>query len=282
MSHEARFIASIKGGIIGDVYGSVFEFEEREDVPAYESIAEIKKNHTHNVFKHEFGHFTDDTILMLCAMESFLENNTFIRRHQILSMGKYIVGGKWTRDGKCFDIGFATLCAYNHEVRDDYVGRIISPSAGGNGVLMKMAPYAYYSFGNVPEEQKDAYYKSIVAMSHGSIAYESAIAMGRMLEDIYSGKDIHLANYFIESESYDSLGFCNGSWNLALYYYSTVQKGYLTPEEAMMGIIQRGGDTDTNACILGQLIGSKMNVNSYEYKYKDEVNNLIEKFTCAF
>jgi ADP-ribosylglycohydrolase len=281
---QARFIKSFTGGIIGDVYGSVFEFKEANEIPNYESIAEIKKNHTHNVFLHEFGYFTDDTILMLCAMESFLENNTFIRSHQILSMGKYIDEGKWTRDGKCFDIGFATSDAYRRETArpDSYVAYLIPPNTGGNGILMKMAPYAYYSLNRVLEEQKDAYYKSIVAMSHGSIAYESAIAMGRMLEDIYSGKEADVSNYTISDTSKDALGFCNGSWNLALHYYNLIKDNICSPEEGMMRIIKHGGDTDTNACILGQLIGGQMNTELYDYAYKPEVDKLVEQFVAHF
>lgn len=270
---KQRFLESFYGGLVGDVYGSVFEFDSPSNIPDYTSINEIKTHHPVNVFSHPFGHFTDDTIFMLLAMESITEKGFFDPTHQLDKMGDYIEKGRFSYDGTCFDIGNCYQTSYNHK----NTRFIPSIHAGGNGVLMKMAPFALYSLFNIEEVNKNRFYRSVVRITHGEIADDSAIKMGHMLEKIYAGAAYFLDDYVLNDESMTSSGFCNGTFNLSLHYLNDHLSNNVPFDEALMKIIKRGLDTDTNACVLGQLIGCQ-NYDEYDFYFKKEVQHIINRF----
>lgn len=269
---KLNFIESFYGGMIGDIVGSVFEFKHSKEIPNYNSILEIYNNHKYNIFNHDIGHFTDDTIFMLLAMESLIECNGFDKNHQIQKMGEYIDNGRFSQSSDCFDLGQCYRKAY--ENRPNYKPR---SDAGGNGVLMKLAPFALYSLFNVDPIDKNRFYKQVVECTHGEIAVESAVKMGHLLERIYDCEEFSFDNLKIKDESMSSAGFCNGTYNLAIKHLKKYVENNLSFDVSLMNIIKEGNDTDTNACVLGQLIGCTTYY-VYDYAYKDEVDNIVNKF----
>jgi len=266
------FRDSVWGGIVADAYGAAFEFKAPHQIPKLDSLEQIKRTQVKNVFGHEVGQFTDDGILMLCAMKSFIESKKFERNSQMKHIGDYLVRGVFTPDGRCFDVGMATSQAYNMW---EYGGTYNPPyNSGGNGVLMRLAPYAFWSLHNVAGEDKADYYDSVTTLTHGGIANDTTYKMGIMLECLWSGtfnfEDIE--NFRTMSDDRTSSGFCEGSWNIALDIF---EKGE-SYERSVLDAIAKGYDTDTNACIVGQLIGTDIVPSCIPYKY--EIENIIQEF----
>ena len=270
MMIDDNFERSFWGGVVGDMYGSCYEFKQACQIPLLTSFDFIQKNNPVNVFGHKFGGVTDDTILMILAMQSFIDNKGFDEYSQAMAMGDYIERGMYCPNGVCFDIGNATMLSYSYW--KDQGLYIPEENVGGNGILMKLAPYALWSIYQVEEKDKLAYYKRVVDVSHGSIAYQSVYSMGMMLESKFKGEKVDPENFRTDSDNRTPTGFCEGSWNIALDLYSNYY------EEAITEVIQLGGDTDTNACILGQLIGyngASKNLVAYKYKFTHTIREFL-------
>jgi len=267
---DDNFERSFWGGVVGDMYGSCYEFKAAQNIPLLSSFEDVQRDNPTNVFGHKFGSVTDDTILMTLAMRSFINEKGFDEYAQANIMGDYIDMGEFCPNNVCFDIGHATFDAYKGWSENGLY--FPEENVGGNGILMKLAPYALWSIYQIKNKDKERYYKRVVDVSHGTIAYESAYFMGRMLESIYKGESTPIEHYRTSNNNRTVTGFCEGSWNNALDLYSSDY------EESILGIIQLGGDTDTNACILGQLIGydgyAKKLV-AYKYKIEQTLREFI-------
>lgn len=131
-----RFKGSLFGLILGDIIGSYYEFSSRcpKSIPDLEQIAKLK-----NIFGIPLG-YTDDTILTLLAMDAFVDDlGEFNAITQHKHAASYLFEStKWSPNGKCFDIGITTR---NSLISLDWQGKTSSENSG-NGVLMKLAPYA--------------------------------------------------------------------------------------------------------------------------------------------
>lgn len=245
---EERFLDSLYSGIYGDILGSVYEFKNKSDIPQNLTVPMILQNKT-NVFGNPVGTFTDDTILMLCAMGSFNEVGHFDHANQMKWIGKYIRDGLFSCTGKCFDIGHSTLDSY-----DEWENNVIDASSKnqrqGNGVLMRLAPYAYYCAKrnlNIAD-----FSKQVTDLTHSTKCYASTEKMMSILVSYYMGQE----QLFAQDANGDSVtGFHWGSLNTAIASIET------DVETTILNAIMKGGDTDTNACIAAQIAGAMYGIN---------------------
>lgn len=267
---DENFKACFWGGVVADIYGSFFEFKPPKKIPkdiSFESIRAMGKN----VFGHEFGYFTDDTIMMLCAMESFVESGKFDKNSQMRSMGKYIDGGKWTRDGKCFDVGMSTLTSYM-----DWKGKVIKTQDRekfGNGVIMKYTPYAYWNLLTLENNTED-----IIYMTHSKCCFHSVSLMEELLYYRIYGKTFNVSvdDVFGKEAVSKATPYGRSDNSLILALQNLDFDDY---EKTVLNCIKLGYDTDTNACIAGQLVGYRGDLSFV--KYYDEINILLEEFINA-
>lgn len=130
-----RFRGGLVGLAVGDALGSTLEFRS----PG--SFQPINDMIGGGPFQLEPGQWTDDTSMALCLAESLIENNGFNPRDQLERYVAWWKHGKLSSIGRCFDIGNtcrAALAKFLHEP-SDYPGSR-SPSAAGNGSLMRLVP----------------------------------------------------------------------------------------------------------------------------------------------
>ncbi len=123
------------GLAVGDALGSVVEFAEPN---TFEPVTGYRSGGPHRL---NAGEWTDDTSLALAIADSIAQvgwdlNDQAERYVQWMKHGKYSV------NGRCFDIGITTSRALHTfmEGKDAALSGSRSESASGNGSIMRLAP----------------------------------------------------------------------------------------------------------------------------------------------
>lgn len=265
-----RFRNSFYSGVWGDILGANFEFKDRSQIPPNLSIAEILDIPT-NVFGIPNGTYTDDTALMLCAMSSFIESNTFHHDNQMEWLGEWIEGSRFSRTGRCFDVGTSTYTSYE-EWKDNAPDDGSKNERLGNGVLMRMAPFAYWSI--VRECNGEVLAKQVTDLTHGSECYDTSVHMLYDLKTLYKyGTKTGVKTTL----PYNSVnGYHRDSWSIAK---NSVVFGDL--EKTILNAISYGGDTDTHACIAAQICGDQHVLGKIRFSKiwgLNQIEDILEKF----
>ncbi len=141
-----RYRGCLLGLAAGDALGTTLEFESPG---SFEPLTDMVGG---GPFSLKPGEWTDDTSMALCLAESLVVKNAFDPVHQLETYSRWWLDGHLSVKGRCFDIGNATRGALARFKRapEPFCGDT-SPSAGGNGSLMRLAP-APLAFAADPEK----------------------------------------------------------------------------------------------------------------------------------
>jgi ADP-ribosyl-[dinitrogen reductase] hydrolase len=145
MTTLERYRGCLLGLAAGDALGTTLEFEAPG---SFEPITDIVGG---GPFHLKPGEWTDDTSMALCLAESLIAKQGFDPVHQLETYVRWYRDGHFSVKGRCFDIGNATRGALSRfeRTKEPWCGDP-SPSAGGNGSLMRLAP-APLAFAHSPE-----------------------------------------------------------------------------------------------------------------------------------
>lgn len=228
------------GAVIGDLAGSIYEFKQVKQIKGI-IINDIIPN---NAF------FSDDTILTIAIAEAIQTDRDY-RKH----LKKY---GKLYKDYKpnfspyfktSFSPKFIKWC------NSDKIGTSI-----GNGAMMRISPIGY-SFKSEREVKENARLATIP--SHNSkeaIVYSTLIALiifyakqGMQKEEIINKLNIDLK--YSPFQKFNTT--CSQTFDNCIY---AVFKSN-SFEESIKTVLSYGGDTDTNACIVGAMAEAMYGVN---------------------
>ena len=237
------------GAIIGDLAGSIYEFKQTKAVT----------NVSINKLIEENSFYSDDTILTIAIADAILNDRDYNKylRYYIKKYSSYCPN---------FKPYFKTIFSPNliKWANNDLIGQSV-----GNGAMMRISPIGF-----MYDSEKDVIDNAILATipSHNSeeaINAATKIALiifylrkGLSKDEIYKKLKIEL-NY-APFKKFNIT--CNETIDNCLYsfYYST---GF---EDAIRRTIYLGGDTDTNACIVGSLAEAAYGIN-------DELIELVNK-----
>ncbi|MDS1030880.1 ADP-ribosylglycohydrolase family protein [Bacillota bacterium LX-D] len=217
------------GAIIGDIVGSVFEFNN------------IKVK-TFDLFSPK-STFTDDTVLIVATMDALLNNKPFLVAYK-----------EWFRKYPNSGYGRSFLEWANSANNEPY-------NSWGNGSAMRVSPIGVYlnSVEEVLEKSKES---AAVTHNHiegikGAQATASAVFLARSAKT-----KIEIKNYIEEkfkynlNESIESIRTwytydvsCQGSVPQAIIAFLESNNF----EDAIRNAISIGGDSDTIACITGAI-----------------------------
>jgi ADP-ribosylglycohydrolase len=272
----------ILGAMIGDSIGSTLEFTNAE----HAKQILIKYNNfnygligkgPHNLIP---GQFTDDTELALAIMQVIFDNGEY---NQKLVAKAY---HRWY-NSKPFDIGKATSNALKNQSASTMisVAKTLNINSMSNGFLMRLFGLVGLYHGQSYEKLMIAIEKDVVlthghpealiiAKFYGSILL--AAVQSDTVTDIYHyGKtftdqselisNLYLAvktnnDYFVyNNQKYDMEDICGkyqGFVGFALWLLLKCLKQYDNYPDAIIYTLSFGGDTDTNACIVGAVMGA--------------------------
>lgn len=220
------------GAIIGDLAGSIYEFEQ---VKKHRNIL-IKNIIEENSF------FSDDTILTVAIADAILNKKDYgdtLKKYALKYENKMPKGIEYFKT--MFSSGFMAWA------RGEKQGQ-----SRGNGAMMRISPVGFL-FNTENDVIKNSYLATIP--SHNSI---EAINCAKMVSLIifYSRKGfskkeiIDKLNLTIKKPTIKKFNYtCNDTIDICLYSFFTADSF----EESIRLAISFGGDTDTNACIVGSM-----------------------------
>lgn len=275
-----KFKGCILGGAIGDAWGSSFEnLVDLEDSKIYFLGNKPEVKH--------YWQFTDDTILTLATCEVLktgnctpeLLGNKFIEyynRNEVVGIGastmKFIndlrAGYHWTQAGRKGEFG------------------------AGNGSAMRIAPFAFYdkytrddirNFSKMTHKNDEAYVGALsIYLILKQIIKNETFDFKQTINDlIIELPDTNVRDRIIElNENYldrnisDIAKLGNNGYvvnSIPFAIFSAFKLNELGFENVISEVINCGGDTDTNASIAGQIMGTKL---GYKKLPKDLITKL--------
>lgn len=278
MSKKDRCRGALVGLAVGDSLGAAVEFMAPGDFPP---VTGYRSGGPHRL---NAGEFTDDTSMALALADSIAKvgwnlNDQAERYVQWMKHGKYSV------NGRCFDIGITTSRALHTfmETRDATQSGSRSESASGNGSIMRLAPvpirfHGHYS-NNIEDLTRLAEESSLT--THASEQCLSACRyMALVLSALIHGED----RSQVLSSSWGPLAELNGIKPLHPLILAVAQgsfrekqppairgSGWVVQsleaalwafhdasnfEEAVLKGVNLGDDADTTGAVVGQLAGA--------------------------
>lgn len=220
------------GAIIGDLAGSIYEFEQ---VKKYKSIK------INNIIEDD-AFISDDTILTIAIADAIINNKSYEEKLKEYAI-KY--GDKIPTGVKYFQTMFSP--GFTKWANSDVQGY-----SAGNGAMMRVSPVGYL-FNTEEDVIKNAYLATIP--SHNS---EEAIMSARIIaliifyarNGLKKQEIIDKLNLKIIKPQIDKFNYtCTDTIDICLYSLFN-SKNF---EESIRLAISFGGDTDTNACIVGSM-----------------------------
>ncbi len=275
-----KFKGCIFGGAIGDAWGSSFEnLVELKDSKIYFLGNKPEVNH--------IWQFTDDTILTLATCEVLktgnctpeLLGNKFIEyynRNEIVGIGastmKFIndlkAGYHWTQAGRKGEFG------------------------AGNGSAMRIAPFAFYdkytrddirNFSRMTHNNDEAYVGALsIYLILKQIIKNETIDFKHTINDLINklpdtnvrDRIIELNENYLDRNISDIAKLGNNGYvvnSIPFSIFSAFKLDELGFENVISEVINCGGDTDTNASIAGQIMGTIL---GYKKLPKDLISKL--------
>jgi len=220
------------GAIIGDLAGSIYEYEQ------YKNVSKIKIN---NLIE-ENSFFSDDTILTVAILDAILNDCDY---EQYLK----IYATKYMNYKPDFNPYFKTPFSpgFTKWVNSDEIGY-----STGNGAMMRVSAVGYL-FDNEEDIIKHA--KAATIPSHNTEeAINSATVVAMIIYLARKGltkeqiiEKLNLKIVYQDFTKFNST--CSETINNCLYALFTSNSF----EDAIIKVISFGGDTDTNACIVGAM-----------------------------
>lgn len=292
--HPAHARGALLGLAVGDALGTTLEFRELDAPPFPTRCTGPHVDVTGGgPFAVAPGQVTDDTQLAVCLAESLRANGGFSLEDVAR---RYLAWG-----AHAFDVGSQTaaaLSALRRGARPEDAGRLVWEARGrqpaGNGSLMRTAPLGVYFADDLPALRAAARAES--SLTHfdprcveACVAFDAAIACAvrtqtpspramlaaaqaeltepALREDLalaqqddpqLSGPQVHL---------HEHQGFVRVAFRLAFWELLHAPSF----EAALVDVVNRGGDADTNGAITGALLGAALGVDAIPRRWRDAV-----------
>ena len=230
------------GAIIGDLAGSIYEFEQTK------SIKGININRNEIISENSF--FSDDTILTIAIMEAIQTDQDYEKHlRKYGNLYKNYKPNYKPYFNTSFSPGFIKWCNLNE------IGTSI-----GNGAMMRISPIGFL-FDNEKDVKENARLATIP--SHNSkeaIVYSTLTALiifyarqGMQKNEILRKLNIQLK--YKPFEKFNST--CSQTFDNCIFALFNSN----CFEESIQTILSYGGDTDTNACIVGSMAEALYGIN---------------------
>lgn len=265
----------VYGAAVGDALGVPYEFMGRD---SFECTG-MTGGGAHNM---PAGTFSDDTSMMLATCDSIKQRGKIEIEDMRSRFKSWAFEGKYTSDGKVFDIGNATARALEtgkgqSGVRDN-----------GNGSLMRIAPLAML-------HTSDDEVRSVSAITHTHwISEEACVTLVRILDDLAWGEypeDAIAANL----PSSDKFAFLRELEDMPRYEVRS--SGFVLDtlgaslwcllhtdsfKDCVLAAVNLGDDSDTTGCVAGALAGAMYGYEAIPKEWIDQLRGKDVIESCLF
>lgn len=251
----------IYGLVVGDCLGAYLEFTNKDN---HEWITDFQSGGVH---KLRAGDWTDDTAMMLAVLDSVVKNNGKIDTNDIMTnfMDWYEMG-KYSSNGKCFDIGSGTVRA----LMSYWYGYDFALSESrGNGSIMRLAPTAILDYLKGDYDCKASI--QVSDLTHKNLYVQNIVkTMCTIIFDHLEGVRTDINSVYKNRDMADNSGLAGSTLNSALWAFQSTN----TFEDGMIEAVNLGGDSDSIGAVYGQIAGSYYGYNQIPNRWKE---NIIEK-----
>ncbi|MBU1078828.1 MAG: ADP-ribosylglycohydrolase family protein [Spirochaetes bacterium] len=284
---KEKFKGTIFGLAIGDALGAPYEQFSLEQ---FRSLADdiLDSYSSSDLYGLQPGEYTDDTDMSLCTIEALVENSYL----DIDAISDKFVSWFQT-DPK--DIGRTTSAAL-HEISKGTPSHeasemVADEFSAGNGAAMRIAPIALFNYKNTPETLCQNIIDVSLITHHHKDAVGGALAIGLLIyfnlhdpdkrenfnklissSALIKDEDLIRRIKAVPGLSKEDLipdGYIINTLNTVLFHFLK----YDNTIEAIQSVIKLGGDTDTNASIIGSLMGSIYGMKNIPPYYTDNLQN---------
>jgi len=325
---KERIYGGLYGQIIGDAFGARYEFMDKLKVK--KQLKSDTKNNFIDIlgeghFNVQPGQVTDDTELAFAIITSIIDKNCI----DIKDIAKRFI---YWYNSKPIDIGNTTRLAFENakNYHDIYKNALeYNMDSLSNGCLMKISPIGIYGI-CLSDDKMLNYVTEIIKLTNPNkicieaghiycLAIKYSI-LYRDLKKIYSVLSNYIKNnnpHSIFKKILENVINKNNNYidmNMNIIVADGRYQGLLTVAlhvalfelfwgndfyETMINIIKIGGDTDTNGCIGGAIVGSyrgyknipvrwmnvvnkssKVNDRVKKYEYTYDVNGTLNDFVA--
>lgn len=243
------------GAIYGDKVGSVYEYDQLKCIKSIDLIELILPN----------SFYSDDTIETVAIIDAIINNKEYgsTLREYILQNENYIP---------------------NHRpyFKNSFSPRTIKWARGigkndsiGNGAMMRISPVGYLF--NTEEEVRENAYLATIPSHNSQDAIEFATIVALMI--------FYFRNGLTKENVFDKLNLCI-KYVPFLKFNTTCKETlgnclyaiYMSEsfEDAIRKVLLMGGDTDTNACIVGSVAEALYGMS--ETQKEESLDNLPDEF----
>ncbi|CAG9315623.1 unnamed protein product [Blepharisma stoltei] len=277
ISNDETIIDRCKGAIIGawlgDAIGAVLEFQGVPNVSSLRAAFELRGGGLHHAGP---GQTTDDSELTCCLLRGLSNSSNLNLNYIAEQYGNWITSRPFDLGGSLRNSLPKAANLKSHVAEMVRRGAAKNQDSQSNGCLMRISPLAVWCRNLSPADIVKAV-KEEVSLSHPNVTVQLAccfhvMAIGMLINtrdrrssymrtkeemEPYMNNEIREWVGLIEAESIDlPVNKASGWAKIAFVYgFRSLLAGdrYL---EAVEKILSGGGDTDTNACIIGSLIAS--------------------------
>jgi ADP-ribosylglycohydrolase len=286
----------IMGAAIGDALGLPYEFNNsKEYCPVIQEYSKLNR-FTKEITTFPLGILSDDTELALTLLRNLINNNFVYSEESIIK--DYM---EWANSGVKFMgknirslfYGIKTIKGYYNRTQKIF-GNGQGLNKQSNGSLMRIYPLALlkdsqsiYNDTYLTNPNKLSMFVNLIYIGLlKSLLYrnnESRIIFEHDQEYIEAERNIKEVFKIINDDKFlltinkKDRGWCIYGLYCALYCY----RNFDTFEDAMEWVIKQGGDTDTNASIVGALMGAKLGYSLMSEEHNTSINIDIVK-NCEY
>lgn len=269
------------GLAVGDAIGTTVEFKSRH---TFDPVTDMLGGGPFNL---NAGEWTDDTSMALCLAASLIENNGMNLKDQADRYVRWLQDGYMSSNGRCFDIGNATLMALSeYQTSGNPYAGSKDPYSAGNGCIMRLAPVPILfsndlssALSNSVEQAKVTHQAPECLTATHLFAHILCKALSgidnkeqllRSDNDLYTGRLKEIANgsYFKkEANQISGSGYVVDSLEAALWCFYTTE----TFKDAVLKAVNLGDDADTTAAICGQLAGAYYGISEIPLEWRNRL-----------
>ena len=294
------------GLVMGDVLGMPVQFSERWEI----KMNPVKTVEGYGTYYMPPGTWSDDSSMAFATLDSIREKGEIDYSDIMDKFYKWTEEGEYTPIGIAFDQGVTCVDAimkFSKERNYKTCGKT-GEYANGNGALMRIMPVCLYAYKKVLDKEWDEEkalecIHQVGALTHNHLRSNMACGIyyymvkhiiegtGKLVERLQNGIDEAMDFYYgdlanlTEMSYYERIveldafanckeeeiktkgGYVVDSLEAAIWGLITTD----TMEEALLKIVNLGGDTDTVAAIAGGLAGLYYGYESLPQEWRDQI-----------
>lgn len=285
----------IIGLAIGDAIGVPIEFVNRK-ILLQKPVTQMLEYGSHKVPK---GCWSDDTSMTLTTMDSIINKKNIDVNDIADRFLKWFRNAEYTATGQVFDIGRTTLQALaKYELKIDIANKCGENTefSNGNGSLMRILPIAYYCFyKHLNNKEIVKIVSDISSITHRhQLSILGCYIYVRFAIELLKGKSRKVAYRNIKKLDYTdfpeevvnkyerilkkniskygleeikSTGYVVDTLEATLWVFMNTK----TYNEAIIGAINLGDDTDTIGACVGGLAGIYYGIDNIKSEWKQNI-----------